>query len=77
MGTFIRSAEHVMASVADAVDAIDDGDIDIHTISLVLNGQHGEFDLRIEATDDDMEDRLWTGIAHRGGGITDLGEVLD
>ena len=77
MGTFIRSAEHMMASVADAIDATDTGDIDVHTISLTLNGQHGEFDLRIEATDEDMQDRLWTGIAYRIGGVADLGEVID
>jgi hypothetical protein len=77
MGTFYSSAEHMMSAVADAIDATDTGDIDVHTITLVLNGQHGEFDLRIEATNDDMEERVWTGIAHRGGGVSDLGEVVD
>jgi hypothetical protein len=75
MGTFHRSAEHIMASVADAIDAIDDGSIDVHTVTLILNGQHGEFDLRVEATDDDMEERVWTGVAYRTGGVRDFGEV--
>jgi hypothetical protein len=68
----------MLAAVAEHVkdaEMPDSGSIDVHTITLVLNGQHGEFDLTIEATDQDMEDRTWTGIAHRSGGVDNFREV--
>jgi hypothetical protein len=68
----------MLASVAEYIRSVempDTGDIDVHTITLVLNGQHGEFDLTIEATDEDLEDHKWTGIAHRSGGVAQFGEV--
>jgi len=78
MATFHNTygSSPMLASVAEYVGSIElDDAIDIHTITLVLNGQHGEFDLAIEATDADMEDRKWTGIAHRAGGVAQFGEV--
>lgn len=50
-------------------------EMDIHTITLTLNGQHGEFDLVIEATDQDLEDHRWEGVAHRSGGVRDFRKV--
>lgn len=79
MSTFhdTYGSEAMLAGVASQIDSIElmDSTIDIHTISLVLNGQHGEFDLTIEATDADMEDRTWKGIAFRSGGVMDMREV--
>jgi hypothetical protein len=74
MSTFIRSTETMLSSVADLVDKVD-GRVDVHTITLELNGQHGEFDLRILATDGDMEDVEFEAIAHRLGGVTDIRQV--
>jgi hypothetical protein len=74
MHTFYSSSEHMLSAVAELVDKVD-GDVDVHTITLELNGQHGEFDLRVLATDDDMENVEFTAIAHRGGGLTDIREV--
>jgi hypothetical protein len=74
MSTFYSTSEHMLAAVAELVDQAD-GKVDVHTISLELNGQHGEFDLRVLATDDDMEPVEFEAIAHRGGGLTDIREV--
>lgn len=74
MSTFIRSTETMLSSVADLVDKVD-GRVDVHTITLTLNGQHGEFDLVIQATDGDMEDVEFEAIAHRLGGVTDIKQV--
>ena len=74
MSTFYSSSEHMLSAVADLVDYVD-GKADVHTITLELNGQHGEFDLRVLATDDDMEPVEFTAIAHRGGGLTERREV--
>jgi len=79
VSTFIghRGAEAMFTAVGEIVTSIElmDEDIDIHTITLVLNGQHGEFDLVVEATDQDMEDRKWEAIAYRSGGVMGLNEV--
>jgi hypothetical protein len=59
------------SSVEDAVHAVEaSGPYDVHTILMVLNGQHGEFDLRIEATNDDLEDYAWEGITNKYGGVS-------
>jgi hypothetical protein len=80
MATFSNTygSAAMLASVAECVRDVEaprKGEIDVHTMTLVLNGQHGEFDLTIEATDADMEDHKWTGIAHRSGGVSDFKEV--
>ena len=68
----------MFASVAEYVRSVeepDTGDIEVHTVTLVL-GQHGEFDLTIQATDmDSMEEHRWEGVAHRSGGVAQFGEV--
>jgi hypothetical protein len=76
MSTFLGSngTMAMFMAVAEQVDRID-ALVDVHTVTLVLNGQHGEFDLIIEATDSVMEDRRWEGIAHRTGGVTALKAV--
>ena len=68
-GTY--GSQAMMSAVSMLLDSIqlDDDEMDIHTVTLVLNGQHGEFDLVVEATDDDLEDHKWTGVAHRTGGV--------
>jgi len=76
--TITYGAEPMLSAVAQFlkdVEMPDTGDIDIHTITLVLNGQHGEFDLVVEATDEDLEDHRWEGIAYRNGGVTDFKKV--
>lgn len=61
----------MMASIADAVSKFETGHmVDVHTITLSLSGQHGEFDLTVEATNGDMEDVKMTAIAHRYGGVS-------
>jgi hypothetical protein len=79
MATFIgrHGSSTMMSSASLMIDSIEmaNPDIDIHTVTLVLNGQHGEFDLVVEATDGDMEDRRWTGIAYRTGGVSEFKEV--
>ncbi len=76
MTTFhsIYGSQAMLKSVAQAVDSVPAG-VEVHTITLVLNGQHGEFDLTILGSDDDMEDVTITAIAHRSGGISNF-EVL-
>jgi hypothetical protein len=61
--------EGVAAAIKD-IEQPDTGSVDVHTITLVLNGYSGEFDVTIEATDDSegfLESRKWTGIAGRYG----------
>jgi len=75
-GTY--GSEPMLAAVATQIDSIQlmDEEMAVHTVTLVLNGQHGEFDLRIEATQmEEMEEHAWTGIAFRAGGVMDLKEV--
>lgn len=67
-------SRHTFHDVGTLVASIPDG-YDVHTVLLVLNGQHGEFDLRVEATDDDLEDHAWTGIVGRYGGVRDWRKV--
>ncbi len=75
MSTFYGSPSHMLTAVAfDAVAAVD-ATADVHTITLVLSGNHGEFDLTIEATDADGEQVTYTGIAHRSGAVTGFGLV--
>jgi hypothetical protein len=73
-GTFGTIA--MLASIAEYVDSVDSDspEMDVHTVTLVL-GQHGEFDLTIEATDADLENHRWEGVAHRSGGVAQFGEV--
>jgi len=78
MSTFFSSLGTLaaMQAVGEYVHSVEGEEMDVHTITLVLNGQHGEFDLVIEATDmDTMEEHRWTGIAHRTGGVSGFGEV--
>jgi hypothetical protein len=75
MSTFYGSPSHMLAAVADAVAAVETDTVNVHTITLVLNGAHGEFDLTIEASDEDCEPVVFTAIAHRSGGITGFGMV--
>jgi hypothetical protein len=66
-------ADPMLRSIAEAVTKFEsDHQVDVHTITLILNGQHGEFDLTVLATNNDMEDVTMTGRAHRHGGVSDL-----
>jgi hypothetical protein len=68
-GTY--GADPMMASVAQAVDEFEQkNDVQVHTITLILNGQHGEFDLTVVGSDDDMEDVTLNAVAHRHGGVS-------
>ncbi len=82
MSTFTsnRGAEYMFASVGDMVTSIEMSEpaVDVHTVTVVLNGQHGEFDLTIEGSDMKsgfMEERKWTGVVYRSGGVMDFQEV--
>lgn len=70
--TFYSSSEHMLRAVAEVVDQMEAADLDVCFIRLELDGQHGEFNLTIEATDDDLEVATTTAIAHRGGGVTEV-----
>lgn len=78
MTTFVNTSMHTMAAVAQVIDDLETKGHEVHTITLTLNGQHGEFDLVVEATTDTrfLEDVKATGIAHRSGGVSDL-EVVE
>lgn len=41
------------------IDELSRNGYDIHTVSMILNGQHGGWDVRIEATDDALQDHAW------------------
>ena len=49
---------------------------DVHTVLLVLNGQHGGFDLRIEATDADLTDHAWEGTINAAGKVRHWHKVI-
>lgn len=73
MTTFINTSIHTMAAVATVIDDLETRGHEVHTVTLVLNGQHGEFDLTVLATTDpDLEEVKATGIAHRSGGVSEL-----
>jgi hypothetical protein len=79
MSTFYSDGgQNMLAAVGDHVAIVSRvDDMDVHTITLILDGRHGEFNLVVEATDmDTMEEHRWTGIAHRGGGVTDFEEEI-
>ena len=56
MGTLGSPDLHEVQSKAD--ELVRNG-YDVHTIQLITNGQHGGWDVTIEATDDDLEDHKW------------------
>jgi hypothetical protein len=74
-GTYRAAA--MMAAVAEHVGAVEvDEEMAVHTITLILDGRHGEFNLVVEATDmDTMEEHRYEGIAYRHGGVVDFKEV--
>lgn len=49
--------------------------LDVHTVTLTLNGQHGGFDVKLEATDANMQDVTLTGILTNYGAVVDLTEA--
>lgn len=77
MSTFLGYGSAAMfASVAILIDKDVPADVDVHTITLTLNGQHGEFDLVVEGSDEDFEDVRFEGIAHRSGGVAGFHRVV-
>ena len=72
MATFeAHDPKHALLSVADAVREVETTHgVDVHTITLTINGQHGEFDLIVDASDQDMEEHRFTGIVERRGGVS-------
>lgn len=48
--------------------------LDVHTVKVTLNGQHGGWDVRLEATDEDMADVTLVGILSPFGALQDLTE---
>ncbi len=71
----MKISDAMFLAVAEKVAELEDT-VDVHTITLVLNGQHGEFDLEVQGNEDDDspwlgEDVCWSGIAHRMGGVSD------
>lgn len=79
MSTFNNTSLHTFIAVSEFVDQVDiDKDKhDVHTVSLELDGQHGEFNLVIQATGEHGEDFEWRGVAHRSGGVSGFHQVKD
>lgn len=69
MTFYERSSINMLAAVAEQVDNMETAGHDVHTIVLQLNGQHGEFDLWIRASDQDLEEQEIDATAHRMGGV--------
>lgn len=73
MTTFYATSINTMAAVAEVIDDLETKGHEVHTVTLVLNGQHGEFDLTVLATTDPgLENVTAKGIAHRSGGVSEL-----
>ena len=70
MSTFYNGSAAMLASVAILIDKDVADDVDVHTITLVMSGRHGEFDLRVEGTDEDFKNVVFEGVAHRSGGVS-------
>lgn len=70
MGTFngTYGSEAMFSAISQEIDRRW-SHLDVHTVTLTLNGQHGEFDLTVEATDESLEDVRVDGIAFRNGGV--------
>jgi hypothetical protein len=77
MSTFYGSygTKSLFASVAINIDNYVPEDVDVHTVTLVLDGSHGEFNLTVLGTDEDGEEVAYQGIAHRSGGVQDFKRV--
>lgn len=57
-----------LTMVRNAARAVEREGFDVHTITIILNGQHGGFDVTIEATNEDLEDhRAEYRLDHHGG----------
>lgn len=67
-----RTSANLMWAVADEIDKVErEHDLDVHTVTLVL-GQHGEFDVRIQGTNPDMEECLIEALGWRSGGVDNV-----
>lgn len=67
----------VVREVSRYVAVIESGSrYDIHTVVLVSNGQHGGYDLRIEATDADLTDHAWEGTINTVGKVRHWHKVI-
>jgi hypothetical protein len=60
--------------IAEEARRLEAGGLDVHTITIVLNGQHGGFDVIIESTDTEMEDHKHEYILERYGSLTGVKE---
>lgn len=59
-----------MEAVQVAARALETEGFDVHTVKIVLNGQHGGWDVIIEATDEELEDfRAYYQMDSHGWGI--------
>jgi len=78
MSTFYGTygSQPMLASVAQVIDKDVPEDVDVHTITLVLDGRHGEFNLVVQGTDEDGEEVTYDGVAHRSGGVAGFGKVV-
>lgn len=69
MTTFWNGSASMFASIAINIDKDVPKDVDVHTVTLLLNGQHGEFDLVVLGSDEERPDVLFEGVAFRSGGV--------
>ena len=58
--------------VRNASRALEGRGFDTHTVTIVLNGQHGGWDVTIEATDEDLQDHEFTYILERHGSLEEV-----
>lgn len=61
-----------LSQVTYAAKGMEDEGLDVHTITVMLNGQHGGWDVRIEATNEDMEDVSRQYILERYGSVEEV-----
>lgn len=66
----IKAAADRLATATDVAHRLD-----VHTVTVTLNGQHGGWDVRLEATDDDLQDVALVGILGRYGALEGLTEA--
>lgn len=75
MSTFWNGSASMFASIAMNIDKDVPEDVDVHTVTLSLNGKHGEFDLVVQGTDPSLYNVRFEGVAHRSGGVAGFRRV--
>jgi len=68
-----RTSANLMWAVADEIDKAErERGLDVHTVILELNGQHGQFDVHIRGTNSDMEECAIDALGFKSGGVENV-----